>query len=50
VYLSGLPLNGKRLFMHMILMDSANKLAMNLRDTYPITENSNKRLAKKKWI
>ena len=33
--------------MHMILMDSVNKLAMNLRDAYSVTENGNKRLTKK---
>ena len=35
-------------FMHMILMDSKNQLAMNLGETYLITENSNERLGKQK--
>ena len=34
--------------MHMILMDSDNELAMNLGDTYLVTENGNERLGKKK--
>mgnify|MGYP001303675211 FL=1 len=39
---------GNVFFMHMILMDSDNKLAMNLGETYLITENGNERLGKKK--
>ena len=35
---------GNVLFMHMILMDSENNLAMNLGETYLVTENGNKRL------
>ena len=34
--------------MHMILMDSENQLAMNLGETYPVTESGNKRLGKQK--
>ena len=33
--------------MHMIFMDSDNKLGMNLDDTYFVTENANERLYKK---
>ncbi|WP_440925146.1 M24 family metallopeptidase [Candidatus Pelagibacter sp.] len=39
---------GNIFFMHMILMDSDNKLAMNLGETYLITENGNERLGKQK--
>ena len=39
---------GNVFFMHMILMDSENKLAMNLGETYLITENGNERLGKQK--
>ena len=39
---------GMVLFMHMILMDSTNQLAMNLGETYLVTENGNDRLGKKK--
>jgi len=39
---------GNVFFMHMILMDSDNNLAMNLGETYLVTENGNKRLGKKK--
>ena len=39
---------GMIFFMHMILMDSANELAMNLGETYLVTENGNERLGKKK--
>ena len=39
---------GNIFFMHMILMDSDNQLAMNLGETYLVTENSNKRLGKQK--
>ena len=38
---------GMVFFMHMILMDSENKLAMNLGETYLLTENGNERLGKK---
>ena len=34
--------------MHMILMDSDNNLAMNLGETYFVTENGNERLGKQK--
>ena len=39
---------GNVFFMHMILMDSENQLAMNLGETYLVTENGNKRLGKQK--
>ena len=39
---------GNVFFMHMILMDSANELAMNLGETYLVTETGNVRLGKKK--
>ena len=39
---------GNVFFLHMILMDSDNKLAMNLGETYLITENGNERLGKQK--
>ena len=39
---------GNVFFMHMILMDSENELAMNLGETYLVTENGNKRLGKQK--
>ena len=39
---------GMVFFMHMILMDSVNELAMNLGETYLVTENGNERLGKKK--
>jgi len=39
---------GMVFFMHMILMDSDNQLAMNLGETYLITESGNERLGKKK--
>ena len=35
-------------FMHMILMDSENQLAMNLGETYLVTNDGNERLGKKK--
>ena len=35
-------------FMHMILMDSENKLVMNLGETCLVTENSNERLGRQK--
>ena len=34
--------------MHMILMDSENQLAMNLGETYLVTEEGNQRLGKQK--
>jgi len=39
---------GMVFFMHMILMDSENQLAMNLGETYLVTESGNERLGKKK--
>ena len=39
---------GNVFFMHMILMDSENQLAMNLSETYLVTENGNERLGKQK--
>ena len=39
---------GNVFFMHMILMDSENNLAMNLGETYIVTENGNERLGKQK--
>jgi len=39
---------GNIFFMHMILMDSDNKLAMNLGETYLISQSGNERLGKKK--
>ena len=39
---------GNVFFMHMILMDSENELAMNLGETYLVTETGNERLGKKK--
>ncbi len=39
---------GNVFFMHMILMDSENQLAMNLGETYLVTENGNERLGKQK--
>ena len=39
---------GMVFFMHMILMDSEDELAMNLGETYLITDNGNERLGKKK--
>ena len=35
-------------FMHMILMDSEAQLAMNLGETYLVTESGNERLGKQK--
>ena len=35
---------GNVFFMHMILMDSDNELAMNLGETYLVTENGNERI------
>ena len=39
---------GMIFFMHMILMDSDNQLAMNLGETYLLTNTGNERLGKKK--
>jgi len=39
---------GNVFFLHMILMDSDNELAMNLGETYLVTENGNERLGKQK--
>ena len=39
---------GNIFFMHMILMDSENNLAMNLGETYLITESGNERLGNQK--
>ena len=39
---------GNIFFMHMILMDSENQLAMNIGETYLVTKNSNERLGKHK--
>ena len=40
--------HGDVFFMHMILMDSDNNLAMNLGETYLVTENGYERLSKQK--
>ena len=39
---------GNVFFMHMILMDSDNTLAMNLGETYLVTKNGNERLGNQK--
>ena len=39
---------GNIFFMHMILMDSENQLAMNLGETYLVTKDGNQRLGKQK--
>ena len=39
---------GNVFFMHMILMDSKNELAMNLGETYIVTEKGNERLGNQK--
>ena len=39
---------GNVFFLHMILMDSENNLAMNLGETYLINKNGNERLGKQK--
>ena len=39
---------GNVFFMHMILMDSKNELAMNLGETYLVTNTGNERLGKQK--
>ena len=38
---------GMVFFMHMILMDSESQLAMNLCETYLVTDRGNDRLGKK---
>ena len=40
--------SGMVFFMHMILMDSDNQIAMNLGETYLVTSDGNERLGKKK--
>ena len=40
--------SGNIFFMHMILMDSNNQLAMNLGETYLVTDKGNERLGKRK--
>ena len=40
--------SGMVFFMHMILMDSVNQLAMNLGETYIVTKTGNERLGKQK--
>ena len=40
--------SGNVFFMHMILMNSENQLAMNLGETYLVTEKGNERLGNKK--
>ena len=35
-------------FLHMIVMDSDNQLAMNLDETYLVTNKGNERLGKQK--
>ena len=42
--------SGMIFFIHMILMDSENQLAMNLGETYLITDKGNERLGKKNSI
>ena len=37
---------GNVFFLHMILMDSTNNLAMNLGETYLVTQIGNERLGK----
>ncbi len=39
---------GNIFFMHMILMDSENQIAMNLGETYLVTKDGNERLGKQK--
>ena len=39
---------GNVFFLHMILMDSTSNLAMNLGETYLVTQNGNERLGKQK--
>ena len=43
-----IPAPGMVFFMHMILMDSENQLAMNLGETYLVNNSGNERLGKKK--
>tara|TARA_B100001250_G_scaffold210153_1_gene180365 strand:+ start:234 stop:1385 length:1152 start_codon:yes stop_codon:yes gene_type:complete len=40
--------SGNVFFMHMILMDSENQLAMNLGETYLVTKEGNERLGRQK--
>ena len=40
--------SGMVFFMHMILVDSENKLAMNLGEAYLVTNSGNQRMGKKK--
>ena len=40
--------SGMVFFIHIILMDSNNQLAMNLGETYLLTNNGNERLGRKK--
>ncbi len=40
--------SGNIFFMHMILMDSENQMAMNLGETYLVTDKGNERLGKQK--
>ena len=40
--------SGNIFFMHMILMDSENQLAMNLGETYLVTKEGNERLGRQK--
>ena len=40
--------SGNVFFMHMILMDSDNQLAMNLGETYLVTKDGSERLGKQK--
>ena len=40
--------SGNVFFMHMILMDSKNKVAMNLGETYLVNDKGNERLGKQK--
>ena len=35
-------------FMHMIFMDSKNQIAMNIGETYLVTNSGNQRMGKKK--
>ena len=39
---------GNIFFLHMILMDSENQLAMNLGETYLVTNKGSERLGKQK--
>jgi len=40
--------SGNVFFMHMILMDSKNNVAMNLGETYLVNNKGNERLGKQK--